>query len=115
MRSAHHNTTNIVIEPVAAPTQVKLPLAEFAAPWVRYTMSINGTRCRLESGFRRGVRLLRLTCRAADGPVPPSLTPSGLNAREFFSSLMGLFVRSRMLQSPPTRPTPGSARSFVRS
>jgi len=41
---------------------------------VRYTSRINGTRCRLESGFGRGVRLLRLTYRAADGPAPPSLT-----------------------------------------
>jgi len=47
-----------VIEPVAAPTQVKLLPAEFAALWVRYTISINGTRCRLESGFGRGGPLI---------------------------------------------------------
>ena len=33
---------------------------------MRYTSRINGTRCRLESGFGRGVRLLRLSRRAAD-------------------------------------------------
>jgi hypothetical protein len=40
-----------VIEPVAAPTQGKLPLAEFAASGMLHASRTNGTRCRLQSGF----------------------------------------------------------------
>jgi len=43
---------------------------------VRYRSRIRGTRCRSESGFGPRVLLLRLTCRAADGPAPPFLTRS---------------------------------------
>src|SRR5580704_11575745 len=50
---------------------------EFVAPCERYTSRINGALS-LGEQFRQGVRLLRLTCRAADGPAPPSLTLTGL-------------------------------------
>src|ERR1700739_844058 len=50
---------------------------EFVAPCERYTSRIN-VALSLGEQFRQGVRLLRLTCRAADGPAPPSLTQSRL-------------------------------------
>jgi two-component system cell cycle response regulator DivK len=46
---------------------------EFVAPCQRCTSRINGALS-LGEQFRQVVRLLRLTCRAADGPAPPSLT-----------------------------------------
>jgi two-component system, cell cycle response regulator DivK len=61
------------MEPVAAPTPRKLPLASSLRLASGTTSRINGALS-LGEQFRQVVRLLRLTCRAADGPAPPSLT-----------------------------------------
>src|SRR6516165_3280468 len=76
VQSAHDNMPNIVIEPGSAPTQGKLSLAEFARPGcgIRVASTARAVAWRAVSA---GVRLMRLTCRAADGPAPPSLTLSG--------------------------------------
>jgi hypothetical protein len=46
---------------------------EFVASCERYTSRINGALS-LGEQFRPGVRLLRLTCRAAAGPAQPEMT-----------------------------------------
>jgi len=74
------NPTNISDRSGCSSAKGKLPFAEFAALWVRYTSRINGTRCRLESGFDR-VRLLRLTTQSQfswqSHPLTRNVVPSG--------------------------------------
>src|SRR6516164_2698457 len=76
MRSAHDNTTNIVIEPGAAPTKGSCRLRSSRALGAAYEAH---QRHALSLGerFQPEVRFSRLTCRAADRPAPPSLTQPG--------------------------------------
>jgi hypothetical protein len=48
---------------------------------------ISGTRAVTRRGFRPGVRLLRLTCRATDRPPPPPLTQSCPTAGQLINPL----------------------------
>ena len=75
MRSAHDNTTNIVIEPVAAPTQGKPALAEFARTGCGIGVA-SGVRAVARRAVSAGGPLIEAHLSHRRGPAPPSLTRS---------------------------------------